>query len=242
MVYFFTTSTGHSIYVGKDKFENENLIAHGLPTDWWFHVDDMSSAHVYLRLKDGETIDSVNPRAIHECAVLVKANSIQGCKRNEVTVIYTPWANLHKTSDMVDGAVGYHDSRNVKRIKAKKDGPLVNKLTKTKVDLQTALYLHLYSLMHLFTRTSDIDPDSFLILLLTLHFGPTVPHSTSPHPTRVYGGAGRAVSRFTRSSAGVCATADISIESGKNKNIGAGGIRQAEEKGRSRLKKLHECV
>ena len=34
---------------GRDKYENENLIAHALPHDIWFHVEDMSSAHVYLR-------------------------------------------------------------------------------------------------------------------------------------------------------------------------------------------------
>ena len=34
---------------GRDKFENESLIAHALPHDIWFHVEDMSSAHVYLR-------------------------------------------------------------------------------------------------------------------------------------------------------------------------------------------------
>ena len=184
MVYFFTTSTGHSIYVGKDKFENENLIAHGLPTDWWFHVDDMSSAHVYLRLKDGETINTVDPRAIHECAVLVKANSIQGCKRNEVTVIYTPWANLQKTSDMVDGAVGYHDSRDVNRIKAKKDGPLVNKLNKTKVRLtsRTLLALVLFNASFLLYLSQQLLILTLIpfILLLALRFGPTVSHHT-PH-------------------------------------------------------------
>ena len=34
---------------GRDKHENENLVAHALPHDIWFHVEDMSSAHVYLR-------------------------------------------------------------------------------------------------------------------------------------------------------------------------------------------------
>ena len=34
---------------GRDKHENESLIAHALPHDIWFHVEDMSSAHVYLR-------------------------------------------------------------------------------------------------------------------------------------------------------------------------------------------------
>ena len=31
---------------------SEVLIEHGRPTDLWFHVDKLSSAHVYLRLKE----------------------------------------------------------------------------------------------------------------------------------------------------------------------------------------------
>ena len=38
-----------------------------------------------------------------ECAQLVKANSIEGCKKKEVYVVYTRWRNLKKTSDMVVG-------------------------------------------------------------------------------------------------------------------------------------------
>ena len=47
--------------MGKDKYENEDLIAYGWPEDVWyifkgvclinrFHVDEVSSAHVYIRL------------------------------------------------------------------------------------------------------------------------------------------------------------------------------------------------
>lgn len=42
-------SDDYLIYMGRDKHENEDLIRYGLSTDVWFHVDDMSSAHVYLR-------------------------------------------------------------------------------------------------------------------------------------------------------------------------------------------------
>ena len=46
MVYYFTTRCGnYTIYMGKDKYENEDLIKYGLPEDCWFHVDDLSSAH-----------------------------------------------------------------------------------------------------------------------------------------------------------------------------------------------------
>ncbi|EGR31345.1 coiled-coil domain protein [Ichthyophthirius multifiliis] len=51
MVFWFESSDGHIIYMGKDKYENEDLIKYGWDEDIWFHVDDLSSAHVYLRLK-----------------------------------------------------------------------------------------------------------------------------------------------------------------------------------------------
>lgn len=43
-----------------------------------FHVDKMSSAHVYVRLHRGQTIDDISEGLLEDCAQLVKANSIQG--------------------------------------------------------------------------------------------------------------------------------------------------------------------
>jgi hypothetical protein len=49
---FYYTSTSHPndavIYMGKDKTENEELIKYSFPKDVWFHVESLSSAHVYL--------------------------------------------------------------------------------------------------------------------------------------------------------------------------------------------------
>lgn len=67
MVYYFQSvgsegsysSNPRFIYMGKDKYENEDLIRYGLDQDVWFHVDNLSSAHVYLRLNDGEKWDSI---------------------------------------------------------------------------------------------------------------------------------------------------------------------------------------
>lgn len=74
------------MYMGADKYENEDLIKYGLPEDLWFHVDDMSSAHVYLRLRKNQLLEDVSAGTIMECAQLVKANSIEGCKMREVKV------------------------------------------------------------------------------------------------------------------------------------------------------------
>uniref|UniRef100_A0A8C0PGD0 Coiled-coil domain-containing protein 25 n=1 Tax=Canis lupus familiaris TaxID=9615 RepID=A0A8C0PGD0_CANLF len=43
-----------------------------------FHVDKLSSAHVYLRLHKGEKIEDIPKEVLMDCAHLVKANSIQG--------------------------------------------------------------------------------------------------------------------------------------------------------------------
>ena len=120
------------MYMGKDKYENEDLIKYGLPEDLWFHVDDLSSAHVYLRLRKDQKLEDVSPETIMECAQLVKANSIEGCKKSSVYVIYTRWRNLMKTASMVEGQVSYHDATKVKRMLVEKDNTIVNRLNKTK--------------------------------------------------------------------------------------------------------------
>lgn len=43
-----------------------------------FHVDNLSSAHVYLRLKPGESWTSIPQTLLEDCAQLTKANSIDG--------------------------------------------------------------------------------------------------------------------------------------------------------------------
>ena len=84
---------------------DEELIKWGWPEDVWFHVDKLSSAHVYLRLKPGETLDDVPMTVITDCAQLVKYNSISGNKMNDIDVVYTMWSNLKKTEGMEVGQV-----------------------------------------------------------------------------------------------------------------------------------------
>ncbi|XP_044146984.1 coiled-coil domain-containing protein 25 [Bufo gargarizans] len=136
MVFYFTSSVvslPYTIYMGKDKYENEDLIKYGWLEDIWFHVDKLSSAHVYLRLQKGQTIDDIPKDVLTDCAQLVKANSIQGCKMNNINVVYTPWANLRKTGDMDVGQIGFHRQKDVKSINVeKKANEILNRLEKTK--------------------------------------------------------------------------------------------------------------
>lgn len=121
------------LYMGRDKHENEELIRWGWPEDVWFHVDNLSSAHVYLRLPPDMSIDAIPKELIQDCAQLTKANSIQGCKQNMVNVVYTPWANLKKTGSMDVGQVGFHKDKEVRSFMVeKKINEIINRLNKTK--------------------------------------------------------------------------------------------------------------
>ncbi|XP_060265517.1 coiled-coil domain-containing protein 25 isoform X3 [Ovis aries] len=123
MVFYFTSSS------------DEDLIKYGWPEDIWFHVDKLSSAHVYLRLHKGEKIEDIPKEVLMDCAHLVKANSIQGCKMNNVNVVYTPWSNLKKTADMDVGQIGFHRQKDVKIVTVeKKVNEILNRLEKTKME------------------------------------------------------------------------------------------------------------
>ncbi|XP_060265516.1 coiled-coil domain-containing protein 25 isoform X2 [Ovis aries] len=114
---------------------DEDLIKYGWPEDIWFHVDKLSSAHVYLRLHKGEKIEDIPKEVLMDCAHLVKANSIQGCKMNNVNVVYTPWSNLKKTADMDVGQIGFHRQKDVKIVTVeKKVNEILNRLEKTKME------------------------------------------------------------------------------------------------------------
>ncbi|KAG5556175.1 hypothetical protein RHGRI_006711 [Rhododendron griersonianum] len=95
-----------------------------------FHVDKMSSAHVYVRLHKGQTIDDMS----------------EGNKVNNVDVVYTPWHNLKKTASMDVGQVGFYNSKMVSFLIAtwsnivrtvrveKRINEIVNRLNRTKVE------------------------------------------------------------------------------------------------------------
>lgn len=137
MVFYFTLFSDPSVlcYMGRDKYENEELIKWGWPEDIWFHVDDHSSAHVYVRMPRGKGMDDLTPEMIDECCQLTKANSIAGCKLNHVKIVFTPWSNLHKTQGMEAGQVGFH-SEKLRRYHTieRKDTMILNRLEKTKVE------------------------------------------------------------------------------------------------------------
>lgn len=76
-----------------------------------FH--QLSSAHVYLRLRPDQNWENIPAPLLADCAQLVKANSIEGNKKNNITIIYTPWSNIKKQGDMAIGSVTFHNDRKV---------------------------------------------------------------------------------------------------------------------------------
>ncbi|XP_011499256.1 PREDICTED: coiled-coil domain-containing protein 25 isoform X2 [Ceratosolen solmsi marchali] len=119
--------------MGVDKDENEDLIKWGWPEDVWFHVHKFSSAHVYVRLKCGQTINDIPSAVLEDAAQLVKANSSDGSKMNDIDVVYTMWSNLKKTPGMDVGEVTFHKEREVRKIHVnKRNNSIVKRLNKTK--------------------------------------------------------------------------------------------------------------
>jgi hypothetical protein len=58
-----------------------------------------------------------------------------GNKKDNITIIYTPWSNLKKDGSMAAGQVSFKDNKKVKRILvAQRENPIVNRLNKTKVE------------------------------------------------------------------------------------------------------------
>lgn len=133
VIFFKSIDPNFIIYCGKDKYENEDLIKYALPLDIWFHVEDMSSAHVYLRLPEGITIDTIPEEILEECFQLVKDNSRDGRKKDKVSVCYTKWENLKKTSSMDVGEVGFKKEDDVRVSHGiVKDSDILKRLNKTR--------------------------------------------------------------------------------------------------------------
>ncbi|KAK0388931.1 hypothetical protein NLU13_2508 [Sarocladium strictum] len=86
-------------------------------------------------MSDGQTWDNLPEALITDLAQLTKANSIEGNKKDNITIIYTPWSNLKKDGSMEVGQVSFKDPRKVKRVLVpQRENPIVNRLNKTKVE------------------------------------------------------------------------------------------------------------
>jgi hypothetical protein len=84
----------YTLYMGRDKIENEDLIKFGWAQDVWFHVSNLSSAHVYLRMEDGMTLKQIPPRQYSDPGEQRRARAGQGiaaAKRSPSTLCISEW-------------------------------------------------------------------------------------------------------------------------------------------------------
>jgi hypothetical protein len=113
MVFFYypVNKGDYLIYIGKDKYENEDLIKHALPNDVWVHADGFSSPHAYIRVPHSPEVaaawaaaeqkgagvkkgvppyippmPAIPADVLEDACQLVKEGSIKGCK--EVGILF----------------------------------------------------------------------------------------------------------------------------------------------------------
>lgn len=137
MVFFYESSVVNPpalIYMGKDKYENDDMLKYGYDENAiWFHVDSLSSAHVYLRMQPDWTFDRIPADVLLDCCQLVKHNSIEGNKKSHVKIVYTPWTNLKKEAGHDVGQVSFHSTRMCKYVTVEKRvNEVVNRLNRTR--------------------------------------------------------------------------------------------------------------
>lgn len=127
----------YKIYLGKDKFENYELVNHSNKNHLWFHVKDLSSAHLYLQYED---FNNVPQELLTIIGQLTKFNSIKGNKLPSVKIIYTPVYNVYNSNTSLQdkGIVSFHNENLVKTYEiGKKDNMILNKLNKSKSEIST---------------------------------------------------------------------------------------------------------
>jgi hypothetical protein len=80
------------------------------------------------------TITTIPPSLLIDASQLVKANSIIGNKKDNLTILYTPASNLHKDGSMDTGSVSFKNDKLVRRTHViERVNSVVNRLVKTKV-------------------------------------------------------------------------------------------------------------
>lgn len=83
----------YQIFIGKNKHENDDLIKSSSPNDIWFHLEDYSSPHVVVKLKDTK----LTKKIIVQASLFVKENSKYKSQKN-VTVIWCKIENIILTN------------------------------------------------------------------------------------------------------------------------------------------------
>ncbi|ELR08669.1 hypothetical protein GMDG_03355 [Pseudogymnoascus destructans 20631-21] len=139
MVYYFTSNTvspSAYVYVGKDKVENEDLIAYGVEEEV---CSTSTISHPLISTSASPKPNHGNPYLKTSSLILLNSQkqtpSKARNKKDNVTIIYTPWSNLKKDGSMATGQVSFHDNKKVKKILVPtRINAIINRLNKTKVE------------------------------------------------------------------------------------------------------------
>ena len=109
----FVSSDGYDIYVGKNNLQNDELsfqFASG--RDIWFHAKQAPGSHVIVKVKDGDTFDTVPDRVFEEAAAIAAYYSTVSSSP-KVEVDYTERKNLKKPPQSNPGYVIYHTNYSI---------------------------------------------------------------------------------------------------------------------------------
>ncbi len=105
-------SDDYIIYIGKDKYENWQLIDQAFDEDYWFHLNEYPSCHIILHIVNTNII--TNKKSLNKilklCALECKKNSKYNNQKN-LSICYTKIKNIQKGENI--GSVIY-DSGNIK--------------------------------------------------------------------------------------------------------------------------------
>lgn len=103
-------SIEYIINIGRDKYNNFELIDQSMDSDVWFHVDGEPSCHVIL--KNSGKLRDIPKQVIKRCAYLCKINSKAKTKKR-TPIIYTQLKNVVKTEIVGQVAVQNYKSVDV---------------------------------------------------------------------------------------------------------------------------------
>ena len=91
---FIFENISYTIFIGKNKNNNWDLIDNAKDSDIWFHVSNSSSSHVILQTE--LPINKIPKQVIKRCACICKSHSSSKSEK-KCKIIYTTISNVTKT-------------------------------------------------------------------------------------------------------------------------------------------------
>jgi predicted ribosome quality control (RQC) complex YloA/Tae2 family protein len=95
---FPTLNEPVTFYIGSSQQENHDVIALGKPDDLWFHLADMSSAHVVAILPTIKITRKQRGSIIRRGAYLCKIHTAKAASLSSVSVTYSTIKYVTPTS------------------------------------------------------------------------------------------------------------------------------------------------